>query len=95
MTGCNCSKTPNKSVNMDTYTKLVNINSKSVLEGEFTRVDGVKFKASMSATGSGPDCETAKKYSQRNIFILLTEFLSSNDPKIVDYIYDIKTKCYI
>jgi hypothetical protein len=42
MSGCGCTNSSNKSSN---------IVSETILEGEFTRSNGVKFKASMSATG--------------------------------------------
>jgi flagellar biosynthesis/type III secretory pathway ATPase len=66
MAGCGCSKSSNKSSN---------IVSETILEGEFTKVDGVKFKVSMSATGCGSTCEIAKKTSQHNIFVTLKKFL--------------------
>jgi hypothetical protein len=80
MTGCGCSKSFN------------NIVSETILEGEFTRENGVKFKASMSATGGGSTYKIAKKVSKNNVFTTLKNFLETSNPKIVDYKYEIKTK---
>lgn len=41
---------------------------KSILEGTFTRNDGVQFTASMSANGEGVDCVSAKEDSEKNIY---------------------------
>lgn len=83
MADCGCSKSSNKSSN---------IISETILEGEFTRVNGVKFKASMSATGNGSSYKIAKKVSQNNVFVTLKKFLETSNPKIIDYKYEIKTK---
>lgn len=84
MGGCGCS---NKS------SKTSSIVSESILEGEFTTVDGVKFTASMTATGVGSTRGISKKISQNNVFETLTNFLHDCNPKIIDYKYEIKTKC--
>lgn len=84
MTGCGCTNSSNKSSN--------NIVSETILEGEFTRVNGVKFKASMSATGGGSTYKIAKKVSKNNVFVTLKNFLETSNPKIIEYKYEIKTK---
>ena len=48
----------------------------SVLSGTFTTVDGKEFSATMSATGSGKTCESAKKNSEKNIEKTLENFLN-------------------
>jgi hypothetical protein len=95
MTGCNCSKKSEKSVNMDSFIKPSIVISDFFLEGEFTRMDGVKFTASMSAKGNGSDCTTSEKSAKKNIFRTLQNFLDSYSPKIIDYKYTIQSKCYL
>jgi hypothetical protein len=90
MGGCGCSKSSKNS-----FKKSSNILSESILEGEFTRVDGYKFNMSMSATGAGSDCKIAKNSSKYNIFQTLKNFLEVCNPKIIDYKYVIKTNCYL
>lgn len=69
------------------------ITCKSVLQGTFTRDDGIVFTASMSATGTGPNCEIALKNSKSNINKTLEDFLSSYLPKIISETHTINTTC--
>ena len=59
--------------------------SRATLAGVFTRIDGVVFTATMTATGSGETCESAKADCEVNINATLQNFLASYTPKIVSY----------
>jgi hypothetical protein len=65
----------------------------SYLEGSFSRNDGVVFTASMSATGQGIDCNTAKENAEQNLQKTLENFLTTYTPTIVDYTFTINTSC--
>lgn len=69
------------------------ISCTSILEGEFTTIDGTKFTATMSATGSGDTCESAKENSTININKTLQYFIKTYKPKIIDEIHTITTSC--
>jgi hypothetical protein len=70
------------------------ITCESFLEGTFTDKNCNVFTATMSATGSGVDCESAKKDSEKNIKKTLEKFLKTHRPKIVKETHKIKTKCH-
>jgi len=76
--------------NCECYKKII---CKSILEGEFTTVTGTKFTATMSATGSGNTCESAKENSIININKTLNNFLDTYKPKIVNEVHKITTTC--
>jgi hypothetical protein len=69
------------------------ITCKSVLQGEFTRDDGIIFTATMSATGNGPNCTIAFENSTVNINKTLEDFLSSYVPEIISETHTISTTC--
>jgi carbon monoxide dehydrogenase subunit G len=65
----------------------------AIVEGKFTRKDGVVFTATMSATGGASTCEKAKEAAKANANKTLEHFLETYKPKIVDYTYKIKIDC--
>jgi hypothetical protein len=69
--------------------------SVAILYGTFTRVDGVIFTASMSASSQGPTACVAQDNAQINVEKTLQNFLDKYNPKIVDYKYyiDYTNKC--
>jgi hypothetical protein len=69
------------------------ISCESILEGEFTTINGTKFTATMSATGSGNTCESAKENSIININKTLDNFLNTYKPKIIKETHKITTTC--
>ena len=70
-------------------TCCVDCQSRAILTGTFTRVDGVQFTASMSATGAGSTCDAARANAEENINATLQQFLAEYTPQIVDYTTDI------
>jgi hypothetical protein len=69
------------------------ISCESVLSGSFTTITGVVFSATMRATGTGKDCESARKNSKRNIEKTLENFLNCYKPEIIKETHTIKTSC--
>ena len=69
------------------------VSCQSVLTGSFTTVNGIVFSATMSATGSGKDCESAIKNSEMNIQKTLDNFLKYYKPHIVKHTHTVKTSC--
>lgn len=69
------------------------ISCESVLKGLFTTVNGEQFTASMSATGSGSDCESAEMNSEENIQKTLDHFLLTYKPQIVEETHTVTTSC--
>ena len=65
----------------------------AILNGTFTTIEGVQFTASMSASGSGNDCESAQNATIISILKTLQEFLNSYQPKIIKEVYTITTSC--
>jgi CubicO group peptidase (beta-lactamase class C family) len=63
--------------------------SRATLAGTFTRNDGIVFTATMTATGTGNTCDSARADCEVNINNTLQNFLSSYTPKIVSYTYDV------
>jgi hypothetical protein len=78
---CGCSKSESKTVSCE-----------AIVEGTFTKKNGVQFTATMSATGAGTTCEGAKESAKKNAIKTLEHFLKEN-PRIVDYTYQITTNC--
>jgi hypothetical protein len=78
----------------DCHSKNNLVSCESVLEGTFTDKNCNTFSATMSATGAGIDCESAKKDSEKNIKKTLENFLNCYRPKIVKETHKIKTKCH-
>jgi len=66
---------------------------KSELFGTFTTITGTVFTATMSATGTGNDCESAKQSSEYNLQKTLEVFLLNYTPKIVSKVCTVLTLC--
>ena len=62
---------------------------KATLYGLFTQVDGVKFNASMSASGSGFTNEIARLNAINSLQDTLQNFINTREPKIVEEDYTI------